>query len=96
MARATASVVGCAYGLLTDLFEKPAATMVYLSRNPYFGNTTTKRGILSFPRLIDFDVRKRPVEDFVVLNSNNLIWSVVVPRAFLKDVKYLSTGSNGE
>ena len=37
----------------------------------------------------------RPAEDFVILNSNKLIWSVVVPREFLKDVEYLSKGGSG-
>jgi hypothetical protein len=53
------------------------------------GDDDNKRGILLFPRLCENVVL--PI-DSVVLNSNKLIWSVVVPRAFLKDVKYLSTG----
>jgi hypothetical protein len=41
------------------LLEKLVATMVYSLRNLDLGMTTTKRGILFFQRLIDFDVRKR-------------------------------------
>ena len=70
------------------LFEKLVATMVYSSRNPCLGDDDNKRGILLFRRLCENVVL--PI-DFVVLNSNKLIWSVVVPRVFLMDVKYLST-----
>jgi hypothetical protein len=62
---------------------------VYLSRNPCLGDDDNKRGILLLRRLCENVVL--PI-DFVVLNSNKLIWSVVVPRVFLKDVKYLSRG----
>ena len=71
---------------MTVLVEKPVATMVYSSRNPCLGDDDNKRGILLFRRLCENVVL--PI-DFVVLNSNKLIWSVVVPRVFLMDVKYL-------
>jgi hypothetical protein len=45
--------------LCMGLFKKLVATMVYSLRNLDLGMTTTKRGILFFQRLIDFDVRKR-------------------------------------
>jgi hypothetical protein len=52
--------------------------MVYSLRNLDLGMTTTKGGILFFQRLIDFDVRKGPAEDCVVLNSNQFICYVIV------------------
>jgi hypothetical protein len=41
--------------------------MVYSLRNLDLGMTTTKRGILFFQRLIDFEVRKRTCGGFALL-----------------------------
>jgi hypothetical protein len=62
--------------------QKPVATMGNLD----LGTTTTKRGILFFQRLMDFDVRKRTCGGLctVVLNSNQFICSVIVREGLRK------------
>jgi hypothetical protein len=78
------------------LFKKLVATMAYLLQNLDLGMTTTKRGILFFQRLIDFDGRKRTCRGLCSFEFKSIHLLCRCSRGFAQSVgDLLSKGSSG-
>ena len=70
--------------------------MVYSLRNLDLGMTTTKRGILFFQRLIDFDVRKKTCGGLCCFEFKSFHLLCRCSQGFARSVgELLSKGSSG-